>query len=186
MDEQSNHYVSNDEFYQAIVEYKKLCVDCEDQGLTKPRIPDYVGECLLKIANKLSYSPNFINYTFRDEMISDGVENCVNYFDNFDPDKSTNPFSYFTQIIYFAFLRRIQKEKKHIYIRHKITQQKMISRDLIDIQELDELNEFDIEITDYTNNDYTNNFIQQFEENVLKKKKERQLKKGLEKLVDEE
>ena len=78
-----------------------------------------VGAALLKIANRLSTKPNFINYTFREEMVSDGIENCINYIGNFDPDKSKNPFAYFTQIIYYAFLRRIQKEKKQLYIKHK-------------------------------------------------------------------
>lgn len=181
-----NHYVSNDDFYKAIVEFKKKVRQAEDQGQPRPVIPHYIGDCLIKIANKLSYSPNFINYTFRDEMIADGLENCINYFHNFDPDKSTNPFSYFTQIIYFAFLRRIQREKKYMYVKHKVTQQKMISRELIDVQELDELSEFDIEINDYTTNDYMDSFIEQFEANVQKKRSERQAKKGLEKLVKED
>ena len=85
-----------------------------------PPVPDYVGECFLKIANGLSFRPNFINYTYRDEMISDGIENCLQYVYNFDPNKSNNPFAYFTQIIYFAFIRRIQKEKKQTHIKHKI------------------------------------------------------------------
>lgn len=184
--EKPNHYVSNDEFYKAIVEFKKKVQSAEDQGLPRPVIPHYIGDCLIKIANKLSYSPNFINYTFRDEMIADGLENCINYFHNFDPDKSTNPFSYFTQIIYFAFLRRIQREKKYMYVKHKATQQKMINHELMNLQELDELSDFDIEITDYTSNEYMDTFIEQFEENVKKKKLDRQAKKGLEKLVKED
>ena len=81
-----------------------------------PRISDYIGECFLKIIqNGLSYRPNFINYTYRQEMISDGIENCLQYIHNFNPEKSNNPFiTYFTQIIYYSFIRRIQKEKKQI------------------------------------------------------------------------
>ena len=86
----------------------------------KPDVTNYIGECFLKIANHLSYRPNFINYTFRDDMISDGIENCLQYMDNFNPDKSNNPFAYFTQIIYYAFIRRIQKEKKQIQIKSKL------------------------------------------------------------------
>ena len=74
----------------------------------------------LKIATHLSYKPNFVNYMFRDDMISDGIENCVQYIHNFDPAKSKNPFAYFTQIIHYAFLRRIQKEKKQLDIKNKI------------------------------------------------------------------
>jgi hypothetical protein len=60
-------------------------------------------------------------------MISDGIENCLLYIDNFDPEKYSNPFAYFTQIIYYAFLRRIQKEKKHMYIRYKSMQNEIIN-----------------------------------------------------------
>ncbi len=86
----------------------------------KPRITNYLGECFLKIATHLSYKPNFVNYMFREDMISDGIENCVQYMLNFDPKKSNNPFAYFTQIIHYAFLRRIQKEKKQLEIKTKI------------------------------------------------------------------
>ena len=86
----------------------------------KPRITNYLGECFLKIATHLSYKPNFVNYMFRDDMISDGIENCVQYIHNFNPEKSRNPFAYFTQIIHYAFLRRIQKEKKQLDIKTKI------------------------------------------------------------------
>ena len=102
-----------------MIEYKEKVRDAEAVDDPKPPIPDIVGAALLKIANRLSTKPNFINYTFREEMVSDGIENCINYIDNFDPDKSKNPFAYFTQIIYYAFLRRIQKEKKQLYIKHK-------------------------------------------------------------------
>ena len=86
----------------------------------KPPIPNYLGDCFLKIATHLSYKPNFVNYMFRDDMISDGIENCVQYIHNFDPEKSKNPFAYFTQIIHYAFLRRIQKEKRQLEIKTKI------------------------------------------------------------------
>src|SRR5210317_89673 len=105
----SEHYVNNKEFLAAMVEYKKSVDKAKKEKRNKPRVPDYVGECFLKIANHLSYRPNFINYTFRDDMISDGIENCLQYLDNFNPKTSNNPFAYFTQIIYYAFIRRIQK-----------------------------------------------------------------------------
>ena len=92
----------------------------KEKGKKKPEVTNYIGECFLKIANHLSYRPNFFNYTFRDDMISDGIENCLQYMDNFNPDKSKNPFAYFTQIIYYAFIRRIQKEKKQIQIKSKL------------------------------------------------------------------
>ena len=114
------HYVDNKKFLEAMIEYRDKCVKAEKQKKKKPEVTNYIGECFLKIANHLSYRPNFINYTFRDDMISDGIENCLQYMNNFNPDKSKNPFAYFTQIIYYAFIRRIQKEKKQIQIKSKL------------------------------------------------------------------
>ena len=112
----NEHYVDNAKFLEAMKEYKALCEDAEKNDKEKPLVTNYIGGCFLKIANHLSYRPNFINYTFKDDMISDGIENCLQYLDNFNPDKSKNPFAYFTQIIYYAFIRRIQKEKKQSHV----------------------------------------------------------------------
>jgi len=114
------HYVDNKKFLEAMIEHRDKCEKAKDKGKKRPEVTNYIGECFLKIANHLSYRPNFINYTFRDDMISDGIENCLQYMDNFNPDKSKNPFAYFTQIIYYAFIRRIQKEKKQIQIKSKL------------------------------------------------------------------
>ena len=114
------HYVDNKKFLQAMIEYRDKCKRAEEKNRKKPPVTNYIGECFLKIANHLSYRPNFINYTYRDDMISDGIENCLQYMNNFDPDKSDNPFAYFTQIIYYAFIRRIQKEKKQMQVKAKI------------------------------------------------------------------
>ena len=114
------HYIDNKQFLEAMKEWKQNCVDAEEAGEERPQVTNYIGECFLKIANGLSYRPNFINYTYRSEMVSDGIENCLQYIHNFDPEKSKNPFAYFTQIIYYAFLRRIQKEKKQTHIKNKI------------------------------------------------------------------
>jgi len=116
----SEHYVNNKEFLYAIVQYKADIKEAEAKGEPKPVIPRYLGECFMKIARHLSYKPNFVNYMFKEDMISDGIENCVQYINNFNPEKSSNPFAYFTQIIHYAFLRRIQKEKKQLEIRQKI------------------------------------------------------------------
>ena len=114
------HYVDNKKFLEAMIEYRDRCEKAKNRNRKKPDVTNYIGECFLKIANHLSYRPNFINYTFRDDMISDGIENCLQYMDNFNPAKSNNPFAYFTQIIYYAFVRRIQKEKKQVTIKHKL------------------------------------------------------------------
>jgi DNA-directed RNA polymerase specialized sigma subunit len=114
------HYVNNKDFLDALMVYRKEVRLAKEEGKEKPRVPNYIGECFLKIATHLSYRPNFVNYMFKDDMICDGIENCLQYIDNFDPEKSTNPFAYFTQIIYFAFLRRIQKEKKQLEVKTKL------------------------------------------------------------------
>ncbi len=116
----SEHYVNNKELLAALIDYRAEVAVAKSKDLPKPRISNYLGECFLKIATHLSYKPNFVNYMFRDDMISDGIENCVQYIHNFDPNKSRNPFAYFTQIIHYAFLRRIQKEKKQLEIKTKI------------------------------------------------------------------
>ena len=116
----NTHYVDNKKFLEELKKWKDQCKDAEEAGDEKPQITNYIGECFLKIANGLSYRPNFINYTYRQEMISDGIENCLQYIHNFNPDKSKNPFAYFTQIIYYAFIRRINKEKKQTHVKNKL------------------------------------------------------------------
>ena len=116
----SEHYVNNRELLEALIVYRAQVKEAKENDLPKPRITNYLGSFFLKIATHLSYKPNFVNYMFRDDMISDGIENCVQYIHNFDPEKSRNPFAYFTQIIHYAFLRRIQKEKKQLEIKTKI------------------------------------------------------------------
>ena len=117
---QSEHYVNNKEFLEALVVFKAKCLAAKEADEQRPQISNYIGECFLKIATHLSYKPNFVNYMFREDMICDGIENCVQYIENFNPEKSKNPFAYFTQIIYYAFLRRIQKEKRQLEIKNKI------------------------------------------------------------------
>ena len=166
------HYVDNKTLYQVMVEYKKDVKDAEEVDDPPPKIPDYVGACLLKIANRLSTKPNFINYTFREEMVSDGIENCINYINNFDPEKSKNPFAYFTQIIYYAFLRRIQKEKKQLYIKHKAIENFQVFEENIDPIDGSRMviNSNVIEPTEYMKD-----FVQEFE----KKEKENKVKKEI-------
>lgn len=179
----ATHYVDNKELYRVIVEYRESVIKAKEEGLDKPRIPNYVGECILMIANRLSTKPNFINYSYREEMISDGVENCICYIDNFDPLKSTNPFAYFTQIIYYAFLRRILKEKKQTYIKHKTLENSMLLNELYEQGEFSE-QEFTPTHIDL-DNDNMFDFIKNFEDNLLSKKKKR-AKKGVEKFIEED
>ena len=120
MKKKTEYYVNNKEFLEAITIYRNSVIKAREAEDPRPRVPNYIGECFLKIATHLSYKPNFVNYMFREDMICDGIENCLQYIDNFNPEKSSNPFAYFTQIIYYAFLRRIQKEKKQMEIKNKI------------------------------------------------------------------
>jgi len=166
-----------------MVDFRQASLDAKANGTDRPRIPNYVGECILMIANRLSTKPNFVNYSYREEMISDGIENCICYIDNFDPLKSTNPFAYFTQIIYYAFLRRILKEKKQTYIKHKTLENSMLLNELYEQGEFSE-QEFTPTHIDL-DNDNMFDFIKSFEDNLLSKKKKR-AKKGVEKFIEED
>jgi DNA-directed RNA polymerase specialized sigma24 family protein len=116
---ENKHYIDNKQFLAALIEHKKNVNAALENKEEKPQVPEYIGDCFIKIANHLAYKSNFINYSFREDMILDAIENCLIYMDNFDPDKSTNPFAYFTQITYYAFVRRIQKEKRHLQTKYK-------------------------------------------------------------------
>jgi len=135
----SEHYVNNKEFLQALENYFAEVERAQLEDKPKPQIPRYIGECFLKIANHLSYKPNFVNYMFKDDMICDGIENCVRYINNFNPEKSKNPFAYFTQIIYYAFLRRISQEKKQLEIKNKILEKTNFD-EVFDANDLDSMN----------------------------------------------
>jgi len=122
MGKKKNHYIDNKEFFAEMCVWKKKIEEAENLGEARPPITDYIGSCFIKIAEHLAQKPNFASYPYKDEMINDSIENCLMYAHNFDPSKSTNPFSYFTQIIYYAFLRRIEKEKKQNYIKFKLAE----------------------------------------------------------------
>ena len=169
------HYVNNARFLEAMKEWKERCKEAEELGDPQPPVTNYIGECFLKIANHLSYRPNFINYTYRDEMISDGIENCLQYCGNFNPDKSKNPFAYFTQIIYYAFIRRIQKEKKQQHIRHKVIENMNV--DILAVGE-------DMEQAQFV--EYLQKNFLPAEDVYKPKKKKKTEPKGLEKFYDED
>lgn len=128
----SIHYVDNKKLYGEMVTFIDKCNDAEQAGDDRPKIPEYIGECIFKIATRLATKPNFASYTYKDEMISDGIEVCIRYLHNFNPEKSNNPFAYFTQIIYYAFLQRISKEKKQAYIKAKSFENSAIMNTLVD------------------------------------------------------
>lgn len=171
-------YINNADFLKALENYTQEKQHAIDNDLPHPRIPEYVGECFLKIAQGLSHKPNFINYTFKDEMIMDAVENCLMYFENFNPKKSSNPFSYFTTVTWYAFLRRIYKEKKQMYVKCKATEQMGIL-DENELLEYDEVNNKQFEL--YEN---ISEFIENFEE-ARRNKKAAVKAKGLDKFFEE-
>lgn len=165
------NYVNNPDFYTAMVEYQKSIKEAEEKGLDKPKVPDYIAECITLIATRLSYKPNFINYTFRDDMIGDGIENSLRYMHNFNPEKTQNPFAYFTQIIYYAFLRRIQKEKKYLYTKFKATENANLMGETADIQGHETGTDFDSTIKSSDGaQEYMSEFIKNFENTKTKKK----------------
>ena len=175
----SKHYINNADFLKALADYKENCKIAKAENKPKPIIPNYIGECFMKIAEGLSHKPNFINYPHRDEMIGDGIENCLMYFENFDPAKSSNPFAYFTQIIYYAFLRRIQKEKKQLYVKYKSTEQFGI---------LDEHEMYESEdgtTRQFEMYDNISEFIQTYEDSRKKKKDGNKKPKGIELFIEE-
>jgi hypothetical protein len=178
MSKKSNHYINNADFLKALIEYKESCDLAKKNKEEDPRIPNYIGECFYKIADHLSRKPNFISYSFRDEMIADGIENCLMYFRNFDPAKSNNPFAYFTQIIYYAFLRRIMKEKKQLYVKYKATEQIGI------LDEFEMFEDSDGNMKQFELYDNISEFIHNFEEN--KKKKKQSKSKGLENFLEDD
>ena len=113
------NYINNKALYEALIEHKKKFTETENLGILKPQVSNYIGESILLICNNLGKKLNFSGYTYKQDMISDGIIDCVAAVDNFNPDKTNNPFAYFTQIAWNAFIRRIQKEKKQTYIKHK-------------------------------------------------------------------
>ncbi len=154
-------------------EYREKYLQAKDTEKELPVLPDYAGECFLKIAERLSHRPNFINYAFREEMVSDGIENCVMYASNFNPDKSKNPFAYFTQIIYYAFLRRIEKEKKQLYIKYKTMEEYSSLEDHVDMGEMEDSKSVSTGASPLTTDKRVaiQEFIFAFEEKKRKKKK---------------
>jgi hypothetical protein len=177
-----NHYVDNQRFLAEIIDYKKKVTDAKERGLEKPRVSEYMGKCIYLIAENLSHKPRFMNYSFRDELVSDAIENCFLYFDNFNPTISQNPFAYFTQIIYYAFHRRISKEEKNRYIIYKKFQESVLNTSDAALM----IDSDDNHLISSTMYDNLNEFIKKFEgREAVKKEKRKQVKQGLENFTEE-
>jgi len=167
------HYVDNAKFLEAMIVYKKEYDTAVKNEKDLPQISEYLGSVFLKIAQRLSFRPNFINYAFKNDMISDGIENCLHYIHNFNPEKSNNPFAYFTQIIYYAFIRRIQKEKKQLYIKYKSMQNYDIMPGYMDQEKTNDVPD---PTGDYKNSEFKI-VVDEFVDNFEKSKKKKAVKK---------
>ena len=153
----AEHYVDNQRFLEEITEYQDIRNTAKDNGEELPPCPEYIGEC-------------FMNFTYKDDMISDGIENCVQYMNNFNPEKSKNPFAYFTQIIYYAFVRRIQKEKKQLYIKYKTMDSNASLGGNVEVSQHDQEQNYVFETMTPDQKANMYDFISNFE-NTKKKKK---------------
>jgi DNA-directed RNA polymerase specialized sigma subunit len=176
--------VNNEKFLEQMKEFRSKVQHAKENGLQRPRVPEYIGECIFKIASHLARKPNFANYTFKDDMISDGVENCLLYIDNFDPEKSSNPFAYFTQIIYYAFLRRIQKEKKQLYVKYKSMENEVINSLIENNGEDLVAGHLNGILHDSYSEEFIRDFINTFEDN--KRRKVRKRKSKLEEFMEDD
>ena len=163
------HYVNNPDLYKAIVEYREKLA-----GNPEERVPNYIGVCIMQICERLSTKPNFGGYTYRDEMVSDGIENCIKAVKGFNPEKSNNPFAYFTQIAWNSFIRRITLEKQETYVKHKNMMNSAIMGELMDP------NNHGVKP-----NEFSDEIVRNFEEKVRLTKAKKSDKVNLEKFTEE-
>ena len=170
------NYINNKTLYGAMIHYRNDLKEAVSNGKDKPIVPKYIGESILLICNNLAKKPNFSGYTYKMDMVSDGVMDCISAVDNFDPDKTNNPFAYFTQIAWNAFLRRIQKEKKQTYIKHKNYENSFLM-----IDTYDEGNKS----MQLKTNEYSDEIVRSFEAKLTKTKKASKLT-GIEKFSETE
>jgi hypothetical protein len=133
----SNHYVDRKEFYAAMVEYRRQTQEAKERGEEKPPVSSYLAKCFLDIASHLTYRRNFYNYSYKDEMIMDGVEVCLRYAHNFNPEKSNHPFSYFNKLCWQAFVHRIKKEKAQQAIKGQLILQYSVDSLFEESEEMD-------------------------------------------------
>lgn len=183
-----NHYVNNPEFFKEMKLHIAAVKRAKRNKESLPKVSNYIGECILSIANKLANKPNFVNYPFREEMISDGIENSLQYLNNFNPKKSSNPFAYFTQIIYFAFVRRIQKEKKQLATKYRLIEESL--NDLAgDADKINSNGKYGSDYADANMHEFLENFEKTQAEKKQKLKNSKKStkgskKSGFEKIID--
>ena len=181
-DSQKLHYVNNADFFKHMKSHITSVKKAKKAKKPTPKVPEFIGECIVSIANKLANKPNFMNYPFREEMIADGIENSLQYLNNFDPQKSSNPFAYFTQIIYYAFVRRIQKEKRHLYTKYRVVEEAMLNDTSDDGSS--PVQRYGSDYADINMHEFVHNFEKGQDEKKQKAKKAKENKKvGFDKLL---
>jgi hypothetical protein len=169
----AKNYINNKTLYTSMIEHRTKLKDAIDNNRTKPQVSNYIGQSILLICNNLAKKPNFSGYTYKQEMISDGIIDCIAAVDNFDPDRTNNPFAYFTQIAWNAFIRRIHKEKKQTYIKHKNFENGFLMNELWT----------DSDNIHLKSNEYSDELIRNFENKLTKVKKNSKLN-GIEKFSE--
>lgn len=169
----ARNYINNKTLYGAMIQYKNALKEAIEQDKPKPQVSNYIGQSILLICNNLAKKPNFSGYTYKQEMISDGVMDCISAVDNFDPDKTNNPFAYFTQIAWNAFIRRIHKEKKQTYIKHKNFENSFLMNSLWE----------DGDNIHLKANEYSGEVVKSYEDKLTKVKKNSKLS-GVEKFSE--
>lgn len=155
------NYINNKDLYENMVEYRILLLEAEQNGTQKPKVTEYIGKAIMLICTNLAKKPNFSGYTYKQDMISDAIMDCLSAVDNFDPNKTNNPFAYFTQIAWNAFIRRIHKEKKQTYIKHKNFENSFL---------MNELWEGDSNMQ-LVSNEYSADVVRSYEDKLTKVKK---------------
>lgn len=161
-------YVDDELFYITITKYIQEYNIAKENNQKLPEVPEYVGECIMKIANKLSNHVQFFKYPYKEEMIADGIENCLRYITNFDYVEYKKPFAYFTQIIWYAFWRRMAKEKLQLYVKFKSIQES--------VSDHDQLIKLDRYGSEY-NNEKMTKFIEDYERSNFIKSENKKTKK---------
>lgn len=177
------NYVNNPDFYAALKEYQESCREAESRGEERPDVPRYIGECIWHIANRYSTKPNFYYYSYRDEMIADGLDSASRAILKFDPAKSDNPFAYFTQIIKNAFIQRIKTEQKEVYIKYKVTENSIINGATFEGSSGDSE---DLSSHESLTGDYIADFVNKYENRIREQTEKRKKKVGLEEIYDED
>lgn len=163
MKNKKRNYINNKDLFEAMKNYKKIVDENKIKNIEPPVIPDYIGKSIMLICSNLAKKPNFSGYTYKQDMISDGIIDCVAAVNNFNPERTNNPFAYFTQIAWNAFIRRINKEKKQTYIKHKNYQNSSL---LVEMETEVNMN------SSYKSNDFSDDIIKSFEDKLTKSKKE--------------